>query len=239
MSEVEIIKKMIREAQYDQAEAEISRLKEGEANIGRILHARILQMKGQVDEAYQTASLALEDALERKNLIEQVCARREMAVSNWVRGDWEATMACVQGAEQAADQLEKDQKQAIWDCMGALNNIKGKGYESQDMFETAVRYYMKSYFAYRNAGEPLGASRSLADIGNLYRRLEMFDGALKYFHEAAEVINDALHVRERAKVWKRIGQIYEEMGKMGKAHEAYERSLGLFKLYNSSVSGSN
>lgn len=223
------IRDMIDRGEIAGAEQSMTSLTGKERMGAQVLQVRILNHGAKWTEAYLMGKLVVDQAIEAGHPIWKVYARAEWVVSMWELGKLEEMVENIRQAESIIDGMSRDEKHPILFPLGQLNLFMGKYYMRKGMLETGVRYFRKSFFAYRNGREESLSAITLSMIGQAYFAEGMFDGALLHQYEALNLFERFGTKTEIAKEWALVAQTHGAMFNYNRAIEAAERSLRFFR----------
>lgn len=229
LEDFEAIRDMVDGGELEAAEQALSGLTGKERLGAQVLQVRMLNYQAKWTEAQLMGKLVVDQAIQAGQSVWLVYARAEWVVSLWELGRLEEMVENIRQAEVIIDSMNRDEKFPILFPLGQLNLYMGKYYMQKGMLETGVRYYRKSFFAYRNGREECLSAIPLSMIGRAYFAEGMFDGALLHQYEALNLFERFGAKDYSAKEWALVAETHAAMFNYNRAIEAAERSLRFFK----------
>lgn len=116
--------------------------------------------------------------------------------------------------------------------LALLYNAQGILYKKQEKFLKSLEAYGQSLIYKRSLGDTLEIAKTLQNIGNVYRQMNMPDSAISYFETSLQFKQRTANSLSQAKTRLNLGNYYFDLGEMSLAIAQYKETLLLIEKSN-------
>ncbi|MFX1515762.1 MAG: tetratricopeptide repeat protein [Promethearchaeota archaeon] len=230
---ISTIKKLMQKGDYNQSLAAIDNLPPEDHLDGMIVKCRILERKGNLQEALELANQAINESQTKGLERQQLEALINRGHIYYMIGNYPELSKTIQEGEELLPSIQKEEKQVVKEIQGALAYLKGVFLFQAGDPSQALELFEKSLTISQGVDNKHDIVESLVMIGwvhlNVTGKLKL---AFDYFERSLTVSEELGNPLQIAFSLNNLGNYYLDSGNFDKALSCYEKSLDLYRDLN-------